>query len=314
MVSPTEPRRRPQAWEQDGKKLTQAFASKWHATKFACLGAAHLDTITRLVEPAVRNRTNPVHAPTVRPGGVANNIACCLARLGAKVTLHCPPPPAVTSRQLRQLGIQRRNIGQRHHSCGYTAILKPDGELELGLADMEEYDRMGANLLPASFPGPGPGVLVLDAAFAPALMRAAAKQARAKDWQVVGAATSPAKVGRLRNIPFSLFVLNEAEARAFAGAGTAKTLATRIAKRTKGWVAITQGNKGACLATAGTTLQQHPPHCAITDTTGAGDAFTATLAAAKTVVDQGYFSPAEALCLAVAMGSAATSSQIGGRP
>lgn len=270
------------------------------------MGAAHLDTITKLVAPARHGRTNPVHRTYSRPGGVACNIAAALARLGCPVTLFCPPPPTKVSHWLRAAGIQQRRLGTTAHGCSYTAVLDPAGELELGLADMADYDRMGKKYLPPSFPGRSrTGIAILDAAFKPALHRAAARQAQQAGWLVCGQATSPAKVMRLVDIPFDLFVLNETEAQVLTNQQAPATqLARTIAATTGGWVAVTQGSKGACLAADDKMHTVKPTQPRSSNTTGAGDAFTAALIAALSAARAAVWSPAQALEFAVATGSA----------
>ena len=269
---------------------------------FCCLGAAHVDRILTLAAPAVYGRTNPVSSATL-PGGVAYNIAATLCQLRMQVSLCCAPVLRQVSTALRRLGIKRHNLPAPRHDSSYAAVINSSGELEIGLAAMEAYERIGAALLPDDFPFCQHGTVIIDAAFQPELMAHATQLARAASCLTVGAGTSPAKVGKLARIAWDLFVLNEAEAAALLGrSSSAAQMARRIAAQTGGAVAVTCGAQGATLASGNRLLHQKPPPFCAANANGAGDAFTAVLACAFSA----GFTPAAALRLAAAGGAVAT--------
>lgn len=76
-----------------------------------------------------------------------------------------------------------------------------------------------------------------------------------------------------------VFLPNEAEACALAGADDAADAAERLQAVSGGWVVVKLGARG-CLARGpgGATLRASAPAVAVADTTGAGDAFNAGLA------------------------------------
>ena len=76
-----------------------------------------------------------------------------------------------------------------------------------------------------------------------------------------------------------VFLPNEAEACALAGVQDAQEAAARLQEASGGWVVVKLGARG-CLARgpSGATLAARAPAVAVSDTTGAGDAFNAGLA------------------------------------
>jgi pseudouridine kinase len=113
----------------------------------ACIGGAHLDRHGVLRGPLVLGTSNP-GAVHVAVGGVARNVAENLARLGEKGTLVSRVGNDVAGRQVREhadaAGIDTAlfTISRRHPTASYTAILENNGELVVGLADMEIYEEV----------------------------------------------------------------------------------------------------------------------------------------------------------------------------
>jgi pseudouridine kinase len=97
--------------------------------------------------PLVLGTSNPgsVH---VAMGGVARNVAESLARLGENVTLVSRVGDDAAGRQVREhaarAGIDTTlfTTSRVHSTASYTAILENNGELVIGLADMDIYDEI----------------------------------------------------------------------------------------------------------------------------------------------------------------------------
>jgi pseudouridine kinase len=119
--------------------------------RIACIGGAHIDRHGVLKAPAVRGTSNPGSVSTSF-GGVARNVAENLARLGREVSMvsrvgNDEAGRAVVA-HLASLGIDTSMITvSARPTASYTAILEPDGELMLGLADMDLYDEVTPALL-----------------------------------------------------------------------------------------------------------------------------------------------------------------------
>lgn len=123
-----------------------------NAGRIACIGGAHLDRRGILRGPLVLGTSNPGDVQTDF-GGVARNVAENLARLGAPVTLVSRVGDDAGGKQVRDhaaaLGIDTTlfTTSETNPTASYTAILETSGELVIGLADMEVYEEVTAELL-----------------------------------------------------------------------------------------------------------------------------------------------------------------------
>ena len=122
--------------------------------KIACIGGAHIDRHAVLKEPYVAGTSNPVNVATSF-GGVARNVAENLARLGCEVAMVSRVGDDEAGRSvvahLRSLGVDTSMMSVMsvavRATASYTAVLQPDGELVMGLADMDVYDEIVPSLL-----------------------------------------------------------------------------------------------------------------------------------------------------------------------
>jgi pseudouridine kinase len=120
----------------------------------ACIGGAHIDRHAVLKQPPVPATSNPCNVATTF-GGVARNVAENLARLGRTVSLISRVGDDESGRSviahLTALGIDTSMVSSAPRpTASYTAILDPDGELVLGLADMDLYDELTPALIDLS--------------------------------------------------------------------------------------------------------------------------------------------------------------------
>src|SRR5215475_13803209 len=115
--------------------------------KILCIGAAHIDRRARAFAAVVAGSSNPVRQST-GSGGVARNVAETQARLGAKVALLSRVGGDGEGDRLiaalAALGIDTSRIARAPDAAtaSYTALIEPDGELMVGIADMAIYDGM----------------------------------------------------------------------------------------------------------------------------------------------------------------------------
>ena len=123
----------------------------------ACIGGAHIDRRGLLGAPAVLGTSNPGHVH-IDFGGVARNVGHNLAKLGCAVTLLSRVGDDASGQQVvrhaQSAGIDTTlfTISPTQSTASYTAILESNGELVIGLADMDIYDEMTPSLLAASLP------------------------------------------------------------------------------------------------------------------------------------------------------------------
>lgn len=112
-----------------------------------CFGAAVVDVRARALTPVRNGTSNPVKS-RVTAGGVARNVAECLARLGSRVTLASRVGDDVAGRnlinELDQLGIDTVPVSRSNAfpTATYTALLDQQGALVIGMAEMAIFDEI----------------------------------------------------------------------------------------------------------------------------------------------------------------------------
>lgn len=267
--------------------------------RVACLGAAHWDHKLVTQGTLRPSSSNPVNAWPATPGGVARNVAENLVALGAQVALASVVGDDPAGRALRdeaqRVGIDTRCmlLDTRHPTGSYTAILNPQGELEWAFSAMAgiqepppEYLSLALSAL--STQSMGVADLNLPQAWLQALVDHAAK----RKLPLALVAVSEAKMAHLpvRLHGVTLLVLNQAELNMV---GDFSTLRARGLKH----LLVTLGAQGAAYSEGDglCALPASPlPPSAITDVTGAGDAFSA--AAVWTLMGQQR--PLREACLA----------------
>lgn len=120
-----------------------------------CIGGAVWDRKLRLLAPAVAGSSNPVQE-SANPGGVARNVAHNLALLGLPVALLSAWGDDERGRLIAadcaRLGL---GLDAVLHLAGtpsgsYTAVLGPDGDLQLGLAQLDALQQLDPDALARS--------------------------------------------------------------------------------------------------------------------------------------------------------------------
>ncbi len=235
--------------------------------RIACIGGAHIDRHGVLKAPLVPGTSNP-GSVTTDFGGVARNVAENLARLGREVVMvslvgRDDAGESVVA-HLRSVGVDTSLVAAARVTASYTAILEPDGELVLGLADMDLYEK----ITPAMLEPAMPRLRECDGWFVDANLppETLVWLAREKGARLFAAdAVSVPKSERLRGIlrEISPLFLNRAQAETIGGVGEAASgVLTAGARGVLAWM-------GAESRTM-TALPAKPR-----DVTGAGDALIA---------------------------------------
>ena len=108
---------------------------------FVCIGALHTDYILRLKNNYFKNRTNPIfHKKNL--GGVAYNIASKLAFLNIKTELISLNCKSVNKKRLLNNKIKFTSLTKKIYERYYTSVLNHNGEMILGLAYMDNYEKI----------------------------------------------------------------------------------------------------------------------------------------------------------------------------
>jgi pseudouridine kinase len=252
--------------------------------RVVCVGGAVLDRKYAADRPIVPHTSNPVSGSRSF-GGVARNVTENLARLGVGVGLISIVGEDEAGRalvdQLRGLGVDVSGVvtlrGER--SAEYVAVLGPDRDLVVGLADMGICDRITVADVERAWPQIAAAAWVfIDCNLPPEVIRALVARRQGSRFRLAANGVSTPKVRRLPDdlTGVDLLFLNLDEAQAILGRSLeAKAAAAALVGRGAGAVVITQGSAGAVLAEAGAVVALPSAPARPVDVTGAGDALIA---------------------------------------
>ena len=249
-----------------------------------CFGAANIDRQARAHRTVRLGTSNPV---TIRTslGGVARNVAETLARLGLPVGLVTrlgrDPSADRILRAMAALGLDL-SLASRSETSGtasYTAVLEPEGEMAVAIADMGIYDEMGPAVLAPALSSAVPAAAWFADANLPAEGLAAILNHPGRPGLVAVDAVSSPKSEKLRGLldRIDLLCVNRDEAEAITGHtvtddDAAWAALRRLRDAGVGRVVLNRGGAGALVAD---DVGEHEiPACParIIDVTGAGDA------------------------------------------
>ena len=256
------------------------------AAPIVCIGGLNIDRKLRLLSNSLHGSSNPCESHET-PGGVVRNVAENLARLGLPVALVAAVGDDAGGRMLleqaAQVGIDTRAVIRlrRHASDSYTAVLAPDGSLELGLASMPLVESLNPWALAASKAlRAGAALVVADGNLPTDAWPLLLGEARASGIPLVGVAVSEAKMERLpqRLDGLHLLVMNAGELSTVAA--DANEALAALHARGVGCVLVSKGADGLLLSTPDRAPRHWPaPQVHVVDVTGAGDALSAGVCA-----------------------------------
>jgi pseudouridine kinase len=124
--------------------------AKGPGPRVACIGGISIDRKLRSIAGLRFGTSNPVSG-AIAPGGVARNVAHCLARLGCSTSLHSAIGPDAPGEglleELRSDGVDVSGVARSddYPTASYTAVFESDGRLSVGLADMEIFTTLDAD-------------------------------------------------------------------------------------------------------------------------------------------------------------------------
>lgn len=254
------------------------------------IGGANVDRKFRLDRPVQMATSNPASA-SGSVGGVARNVAENLGRLGHPVKLLSiagddPEWRLIEEQSAPYMSLELTKAMDGMATGTYTAILQPDGELVLALADMAIYDsltpdyvkRSEAVLMSAGF-------LIADLNCPKETVSYIREMAKMKNIPLAVIPVSEPKMERLEQdlSGIAWLILNRGEAARFLGTRV-ETMeewheaCEEILRHGAENVVITGGSDGVIAGNQEGvrhfTAQQVP---AVVDVTGAGDAFSGGL-------------------------------------
>jgi pseudouridine kinase len=253
--------------------------------KILVLGGAHIYRRGRLEGPFHEGSSHP-GTWAEEAGGGAFNAARNLARFGHQVTLISPRGGDAAGEFVGKTALASGIIDRPftfldRRTPSYTAMLKSDGNLIAGLADMDLYRlfsprRLRMRAVRDAFASCDS--ILCDANLPAETLTAIAHMAHDSQKHVSAIGISPAKVTRLTHAlaQLDMLFINAAEARALTGESDIEAAIKVL--QASGLKAASITNGGSALhafSHIGRLVYQPPELRDVKDVTGAGDAFAA---------------------------------------
>jgi pseudouridine kinase len=213
--------------------------------KIICIGGATVDRKYRTKDPIQLRTSNPATSERSM-GGVARNVAENIARLGVKSSLVSMLVQDENGHAIWE-GLTRLNIDTQHitisgnHATAeYVAVIQPDGDLALGLADMAIFDALTPAVLQATWTSVSSSWIFADCNLPSQSLHELVDLARQHSAMLAVDAVSALKVKRLpRDLNgIGILFLNLDEAQAFLRISSAHR--TRLLRRSS--IAVQRGS------------------------------------------------------------------------
>jgi pseudouridine kinase len=251
-----------------------------------CIGGATLDRKYRVSDPPRLGSSNPATALTSF-GGVAHNVAVTLADLGLKVALAsalgADEPGRGFFAEMVRLGIDPTAlvVSPEARTAEYVAVLDPDGDLVIGLADMSVLDTHLDEVIDRAWPLAREARWVFaDCNMPRATFETFLRRRHDMPFRLVVNTVSIAKATRLPSdlTGIDLLVTAEDEAKAVLNSPDGAPIGLAHALRARGAraVIVTSGAAGLTgVDDAGSGFEHAARPTNVVDVTGAGDALIA---------------------------------------
>ena len=240
---------------------------------FICFGATHLDNILRLKKKHYKNRTNPIIKYSSL-GGVAYNIANKFSFLGLKtilISLNCSNEDKI---KIKKDKIQFKSINNKILNRSYTSIINPNGEMILGLADMDNYEKQLQIKNIYKFKNK---VIILDLNFSQKIIKNLIYKNAEKNIICV-CGTSAHKINKIKNllINIDILILNKQESFNLTNKKKIKeALIDIVNKNNKLTIVITNGKNSIKAYHNKNIYSCKPPEVKIKNENKAGDVMSA---------------------------------------
>lgn len=254
------------------------------------IGGANVDRKFRLSQPLQMATSNPASAHG-SVGGVARNVAENIGRLGHPVKLLSiagddPEWRLIEEQSAPYMSLELTKAMSGMATGTYTAVLQPDGELVLALADMAIYDSLTPDYVKRSeVILMGAGFLIADLNCPKETISYIRKLAKRRDIPLAIIPVSEPKMDRLEQdlTGIAWLILNRGEAARFLGTpvNTAEEWRAACEELLSGGaqnVVITGGSDGVVAGNRdGIRHFTAQKVASVVDVTGAGDAFSGGL-------------------------------------
>lgn len=255
--------------------------------EIVCIGGANVDRKFHMKEDAQLGTSNPV-AASVSVGGVARNIADNLGRLDYAVRLLTVAGNDSDWKLIEQeseayMDVTSVGFLPGHSTGSYSAVLNPDGELVIALANMEVYDALSVEYIE------GNDRMIANAAFVVMDLNCPKETVEyvKNRSRIHGTplAIVPVSSPKMSHMPDNLegvtwFICNRDEAETYTGHPIDneedwEKAVHRLFEAGAENVVVTAGSKGVMAGNRGGEVKRYLAieNVSVEDVTGAGDAF-----------------------------------------
>lgn len=274
---------------RQGKIAGRAYVLPEEKT-LVCIGGANVDRKFRMDKPAQMGTSNPASV-TRSVGGVARNVAENLGRLGHRVKLLSiagsdPEWQMIKESSSTFMDCELTKCFDEFSTGTYTAILEPNGEMMLAMADMAIYDELTPAyvarnenaLLSAAY-------IIIDLNCPKETVQYVRELAKSREIPLAVIPVSGPKMNRLGDdlSGITWLILNRDEAESYLDQtihSMEDWIAAAVQFLTLGVqnVVITGGGNGVVAGSNEEIIHYEPiPVETVVDVTGAGDAFSSGL-------------------------------------
>lgn len=260
-----------------------------------CIGGITMDRTLQLKDDGILGTSNPALSFHNR-GGVARNVAENLARLSVscKLLALVGNDEAGTSivRETSQVGVDTSLVGisQGQNTGSYTAVMSADGELYLGVADLEICEEMDTDFIGRNWSQiAGAQLVFTDTNISSDALRYLLERCHDTGKKLF---LDPVSVPKSEKLPSSLngvdtLVCDVQEARAILGAKHKKTnmaqLSSALLERGPINVVINAAEKGLYLADSSDSQFLDALEAEVVDVSGGGEALVAGIMFGRTL-------------------------------
>ena len=269
-----------------GKLLGRAYVLP-KSKEILCIGGANIDRKIQVLNHLQYGTSNPAES-SQSCGGVARNIAENLGRLGVDVSLMTMVGEDNGGEWLLDytksyVDISPSQISPNMATGTYTAVLDPNGELAIALADMSIYDTIDRSFIEKKWGyAASAGMIVMDTNFPAEVLEQVIFRCREEN---IPLCITPVSAPKIKKLPKKLhgvtwLIANQDEASALSGIeinGEEDFFRAAELIKLKGVekVVITKGDKGLIYVTEEESGALLPPKVHVVDVTGAGDSLVA---------------------------------------
>ena len=246
---------------------------KDNKNSFVCIGAVHTDYILQLQKNYFKNRTNPITQKEFL-GGVAYNIALRLSFLEKNIELISLDCKNEIKKEILINKIKFKPLTKKIFNRSYLSVLNNKGEMILGLANMDSYEKTKISTKIKVFKNKH---IIFDLNLSSKIINFLIKKYSINN-NICICGTSAHKIYKIKNLlpKINTLILNKQEGLSFANKKTIKGAISYLIRKNKKLTIIITNGKNTLMAYHNKIIYScKPPQVRIQNENGAGDVMSA---------------------------------------